>query len=326
MTNPDGHFASVIQTSSTAYGSAYSLRRFAFLRKSDRNYLLQSATGVLMESLFFSLAQRLGCLQIIECGAHDAATSQKFVTLTSGRALAIEANPFVHSKYKEGFIGTSVDYRSIGLAETRAKMEINIPSHHTNESSLEASLKKRDDFKNYRSVYIDVDTLDTVAEDFVDSDPTCLWIDVEGLGGEVLEGARTVLNNPNLKLIYIEVQEEGTYYSEEHSAFEISEKLANFNFLPIARDYPASDLYNLLFVRSESYGACTTELSQFWIRYANLKVPFIRFRSPRDLAAVIKNSLMGSRKSMKPTPLDYLFSAIGSKSSSQRIADWKVSR
>ena len=52
MTNPDGHFASVIQTSSTAYGSAYSLRRFAFLRKSDRNYLLQSATGVLMESLF----------------------------------------------------------------------------------------------------------------------------------------------------------------------------------------------------------------------------------------------------------------------------------
>jgi FkbM family methyltransferase len=319
-------FSSLVQASSVAYGVAYSHRRFTLLTKSDRSYLLQSATGVLMESLFFNLSKKLGCTQIIECGAHDAVTSQKFVHLNSGKALAIEANPFVHSKYKQQYFDSSVDYRSIGLAKTPAILEMNIPSHHTNESSLEGSLKKRDDFKSYRTIQINVDTLDHLARNFIKASATCLWIDVEGLGGEVLEGAHDVLCNQNLKLIYIEVQEDRAYYSDELNALEISEKLSFYDFIPVARDYPASNLYNLMFVRASCLDSCSTEISKFWISYTNLTVPFARLRSPRDLVSKLKNKLTSSYSTTKPSFLDHLFSLAGSKSSKQKIRDWDSSQ
>lgn len=277
-----------------------------------------------MEELFFTLARKLECIQIIECGAHDAATSTKFVKINSGRALAIEANPFVHSKYKEQYLNSNVDYRSVGLAKAPAILEMNIPSHHSDDSSLEGSLKKRDDIKGYRTIEINVDTLDHISQDFTDFGGTCLWVDVEGLGGEVLEGAHYVLSSPNLRMIYIEVQENNAYYSDELNAFEITEKLANYDFIPIARDYPASNLYNLLFIKSTQFGLCSTDISNFWINYSNLRVPFMRLRSPRDLASVFKRSLKQNSKSEKPTFLDHIFSLAGSKSSKQKIIDWNI--
>jgi len=326
MIDARAYFSSVLQASSVAYGISYSQRKFTLLTKADRNYLLQSATGVLMENLFFNLSKKLQCNQIIECGAHDAITSRRFVNENSGIALAIEANPFVYAKYQNQYTNSRVDYRSIGLAKTPAKLEMNIPGHHTDESSLEGSLKKRDDFKNYRTVEINVDTLDNVSGNFIDTNPTCLWIDVEGLGGEVLEGAQKVLSNSNLKMIYIEVQEDQAYYSDEPSALQISEMLAHYEFVPVARDYPASNLYNLLFVKASCLGTCSPELSNFWINYSNLVVPFVRLRSPRDLVSLLKKKLVGTSLSSKPSITDHLFSLAGSKSSKQKINDWKSNR
>jgi hypothetical protein len=42
--------------------------------------------------LFFDLSSKLGIIQIIECGAHDAATSMRFTSKEGTGALAIEAN------------------------------------------------------------------------------------------------------------------------------------------------------------------------------------------------------------------------------------------
>lgn len=326
MIDTRAFFSAVIQTSATAYGAAYSRNRRPLLSRSSKDYLLQFGTGMLMEELFFELAKKVECLQIIECGAHDAITSDKFVKANSGKALAIEANPFVYAKYEHRYMNSHVDYRSIGLAKAPAILEMNIPSHHTNESSLEGSLKKRDDFKSYRTIEINVDTLDNVSGNFADSIPTCLWIDVEGLGGEVLEGAHRVLSSPNLKLIYIEVQDNHAYYSDELNAFEISEKLSRYEFVPVARDYPASNLYNLLFVKASCLDTCSPELSNFWIKYTNLVVPFFRFRSPRDIVSLLKKKLVNSSLSSKPSTIDHLFVLLGSKSSKQKIIDWKSNR
>ena len=146
MIDARAYFSSVLQTSSVAYRISYPQRKFTLLTKADRNFLLQSATGILMETLVFNVFKKLQCNQIIECGAQDAITSRRFVNENSGIALAVEANPAVHAKYKDQHTNSWVDYRSTGLAKTPAKLEMNIPGHHTDEGSLERSLKRRDDF------------------------------------------------------------------------------------------------------------------------------------------------------------------------------------
>jgi FkbM family methyltransferase len=316
------YFQSLIQLAANAYGNSLSRNRFKLLSESSRHYLLQEATGVLMEDLFFDLAGKLGVIQIIECGAHDAATSIRFITKDGRRALAIEANPYVWEEHKDKFANSKIEYRSIGISNLVTTLDMNIPKHHNNNSSLEASLGRRKDFGSYRTVKIQVDKLDNVANAFIAGGSTCLWIDVEGFGGKVIEGAREILEHPNTKLIYIEVQDDQAYYDEESSAVEITRHLANFGFVPIARDYPIANLYNLLFVRVQDLGSCTTTLSKFWVYYSNLKIPHFRRRSVRDILASAKRTLFAVSKSGKPRGSDYLFSRLGSKSSKQRILDW----
>jgi hypothetical protein len=90
---------------------------------------------------------------------------------------------------------------------------------------------------------------------------------VDGLGGKVIEGANHILENANARLIYIEVQDNQAYYEDESSAIDIARRLANFGFVPIARDYPVANLYNLLFIKVDDLRTCTTTLSKFWVQY-----------------------------------------------------------
>lgn len=312
----------MIQTAANGYGSSFSRRRFSLLSESSRHYLLQEATGFLMESLFFDLTSKLGIIQIIECGAHDAAISFRFASEEGTRALAIEANPYVHEKYRGMFANSRIDYRSMGVSNSKTTLEMNIPKHHSNDTSLEGSLHKRKDFNSYRTVEIQVDRLDNIAKEFIEGGLTCVWIDVEGLGGKVIDGASQLLQNTNTRLIYIEVQDDQAYYEEESSAIEIARCLANFGFVPIARDYPVANLYNLLFIKVDDLGTCTTTLSKFWVQYSNLKVPYFRQRSVRDTLASTKKIIFRASKSGKPRGSDYLFAQLGSKSSRQIILDW----
>ncbi len=275
-----------------------------------------------MEKLFFDLTSKLGIIQIIECGAHDAATSMRFTSKEGTGALAIEANPFVHEKYRDKFLNSRIDYRSMGVSNSTTTLEMNIPKHHSNDTSLEGSLHKRKDFNSYRTVSIQVDKLDNIAKEFIEGGLTCIWIDVEGLGGKVIEGANHILENTNVRLIYIEVQDDQAYYEEESSAIDIARRLAKFGFVPIARDYPVANLYNLLFIKVDDLGTCTTTLSKFWVQYSNLSVPLMRIRSTRDILSILKKRIIKQDSSSKPGWSDFVFARVGSKSSRQRIVDW----
>jgi hypothetical protein len=122
------------------------------------------------------------------------------------------------------------------------------------------------------------------------------------------------------------VQEDQAYYPDELNALQISDKLSLYDFVPIARDYPASNLYNLLFVKNSCLDKCSTEISNFWINYANLIIPFVRLRSLRDLFSLLKKNLVTANLSARPSITDHLFSVAGSKSSKQKIDDWNSSQ
>jgi hypothetical protein len=210
----------------------------------------------------------------------------------------------------------------MGVSNSTTTLEMNIPKHHSNDSSLEGSLHKRKDFNSYRTMSIQVDRLDNIAKQFIQGGLTCIWIDVEGLGGKVIEGASQILENTNVRLIYIEVQDDQAYYEEESNAIDIALRLAKFGFVSIARDYPVANLYNLLFIKVDDLGTCTTTLSKFWVQYSNLRVPYFRQKSTRDILASAKKYIFRPSKSGKPIGSDYLFAQLGSKSSKQRILDW----
>jgi FkbM family methyltransferase len=314
------NFSGLMNTASANYSIANSRRPHALLNQRSRAYLLQQGTGILMEDFYFQLINELGVKQIIECGAHDAATSRRFMALTSGNAIAFEANPAVYEKYRELNSAARVDYRNLGLYDEKSSLNLNIPAHHVDATSLESSLEKREDFQDYRQVQIQVDTLDNVALDYIREYNTAIWIDVEGLGHKVLTGASKLLSSPQATIIYIEVQEEKLHYKNEKYAFEIAEYLGQFGFVAIARDYPVAPLFNLIFVREGDLGSLLPLISKFWLSYSELKVPFMRFYHPRDIASVVKRRIVSSRFHQINFILDLLFSKLGSKSSKQRVS------
>ena len=303
----------------SAYLKSRRNRPLACLSPQSRTYLLHQKTGILTERFFYQTLTALEVVRLVEGGAHDAATSRYFVAQTSGKALAFEANPSVYTKFKGLNNSPDIDYRSLGLSDQVMISELNIPAHHLDDSSLESSLDKREDFQKYRQVKIQVETLDRVALEFVNEGNSALWIDVEGLGYKVLAGATRILSSPNLKVIYIEVQEEKLYYKNEKYASEIAQYLHKFGFVAIARDYPEAALFNLVFVKAGEIHRLADLTPKYWSDYSDLKVPLIRIYPLRDILSALKKRLYFSNSLKFNLFLDHFFSRLGSKSSTQSV-------
>ena len=79
------------------------------------------------------------------------------------------------------------------------------------------------------------------------SESFCLWIDAEGHGYEVLQGAKEVLKKT--QLIFIEVEETGHWVNQKLDR-DILEFLEN-DFDAVARDQEYPKQYNLVFKRKQ---------------------------------------------------------------------------
>ncbi len=324
MSNVELIFQNVEKSARDAYDRAFSRNRFRVMSKSDKHFLMQEATGILMEKIFYSLVESLEIKNIVECGAHDATTSRRFINQTKGKALAFEANPFVFERISSLPMDKNLQYFNVGLSNKHGVANLNIPIHHVEDSSLEASLDIREDIFEYTKVEININTLDNLALEFVKEKKCCLWIDVEGLGGVVLEGSHDILAQPNTRMIYIEVQDDGEYYKNEKTALNISRELAKFGFFPIAKDYPKAKLYNLIFIRKEDLPNSATLVSNFWLECAKISIPIFRYRSLRDLASIVKKRFLISDQGGGDA-IHRILATLGSKSSQKILKVRKTS-
>ena len=305
------------------YSIADSHRKLTFLSKKSREATLQRLTGVHTENFFYQLLEELKCSQLVECGAHDAAVSRLFTEVTKGVAIAFEASPLVWEKYQKINETGKVDYINLGLSKEKSIMNLNIPLHSLHYSTKESSLEMQGKLENYQQVQIQVETLDHLVTDFVKSDNTAFWIDVEGHEFKVLEGARKVLELNQSKIIYIEVQEDSSYFQSAKYAFEVAEYLEGCGFVAIACDNPVDSLFNCIFIRKDDLGRLLPLITKYWAEYANLKVPHLQLTPPRDVFSSAKRWLVSSKFVKLNFILDLFFSKLGSKSSQQKIATYR---
>lgn len=290
-------FLRINQQACESLGIAFRNRKLAFLTERGRLKQLRIQTGFLIEEYFFNLCTVLKVNLLIECGAHDATTSMKF-TKTQGRsALAFEANPYVYERFKSNINPRLIEYVNIGLASQPGSLQLNIPSHTPKSWSMQSSFSKTIEFSDFEQVTVNVDSLDNLASRKIEVTSTALWIDVEGFGYSVLEGASEILRNKNCKLIFIEVQDRA-FWDNEQNALEICKYLSDFDFIPIVRDCPLADLYNIIFVKSPEIGKILTITNRFWFDSTRIRPIFWDARPFRFYLSLLKRFILflGARR------------------------------
>lgn len=307
-----------------AFNYSQSLRksRLSVLSTSRREFLIRNAYGKSTIELFFRLNRNLGISHLIECGANDASVSRRFLEEKEGRsALAIEANPFVYANYLAlNSNYPTLDYKQLGLSNKKGYMDFFIPNVTDKSQSIFGSFQKLPEFyTDYTSVEVELNTLDSLQMIRKKVSPSAMWVDVEGEAYKVFSGARKLLDSGYVKLIYCEVQE-SVHYKNEKSAIEIAEYLGKFGFVPIARDFPLANLYNLLFIHKDSMKDAISTLNSYWSSLSEIRAPAIEIRAPRESFAKLKKKIFG----YIPKPLEFvahkLFALAGSNSS-KKIVD-----
>lgn len=315
-------FLSLCQVYALNYSQSLRKSRLSVLPSNRREFLIRNAYGKSTIELFFRLSRNLGISHLIECGANDASVSRRFLGEKEGRsALAIEANPFVFANYLA--LNSNIpalDYKQLGLSNKKGYMDFFIPNVTDKSQSIFGSFQKLPDFyTDYTSVQVELNTLDSLQMSRKTVSPSAMWVDVEGEAYRVFTGARKLLSSGHVKLIYCEVQE-SVHYENEKSAIEITEYLGEFGFLPIARDFPLANLYNLMFIHKDSIKDAIPTLNSYWSSLSEIRAPAIEIRAPRKSFAKVKNKILG----FIPKPLEIvahrLFALLGSKSS-KKIVD-----
>lgn len=74
----------------------------------------------------------------------------------------------------------------------------------------------------------------------------CIWIDVEGSTGQVLSGARRILEAASILMVEVEDQ---PLWTGQWLRPQVVTFLLEAGFLPIARDFQSRYQYNVIFIK-----------------------------------------------------------------------------
>ena len=310
-------FVSLSRFYTSLYVASLQNSKYCLLSSNRREFLIRNEFGKKTVELFFNLALKTSASQLIECGANDASVSRRFIREAPNRtAIAIEANPFVYDHFKSQNLVEGLSYLQIGLSNKKTALEFNIPKVTDLTTSIFGSFQKLPQYySDYSTVRINTDRLDNVLKHSTMTDTaSVMWIDVEGEAFNVLLGASKILSGDSLKMIYVEVQE-SEHYHEEKKAVEITLLLEGYGFIPVARDFPLADLYNLLFVKESALKDAIPVLNRYWASLGEIRAPFIEFRKPMITLSKVKSRIF----KLSPKPLHHflhrLFAFAGSSSS-----------
>lgn len=133
----------------------------------------RESTNSALTDAFFELCERAGVATLIECGAHEAAASVRFLqTGTDRTAIAVEANPHTFQTLTAKAAEHGVQTLQVAVGASSGIGELNIPTSNANveaselaasDASLRLHRKWDQKRKAIRTVPVQVTTLDELA-------------------------------------------------------------------------------------------------------------------------------------------------------------------
>jgi len=197
---------------------------------------------------FLNLVYEYKPSYFLEIGAFDASTSLKVAkNLPSTKCIAYEANKYNYEYFNDKLqnlpnfsyehLAISNHNESVSFFIQRQKNKKIIKPVRKNNSLLE----RTDTAFTYEKINVNCKTLNSL---FDKSDSFCLWIDAEGKGFEVLEGATEILKNT--KYIFIEVEQK-MFWKDQKLDKDIIKYLNNLGFKQLSQDQEYEHQYNILF-------------------------------------------------------------------------------
>jgi FkbM family methyltransferase len=316
-------FSNLSRITSLAAGIASRNQRFSVMSQQARLRAIRIKSGHLIEGYFYELCKNLKINSLIECGAHDAATSIKFCNFDeNNKAIAFEANPYVFGRFNSQINNRNIQYLNLGVGKAVGKLKLNIPVHSPGSWTPQASFDVNIEIDMAEDVEIEVTTLDVMCAELEagneSQSATAIWIDVEGFAWEVLNGAKQTLSSTQCKLLYIEVSDE-KIWGNEKSALSICEFLKGFDYYPIARDCPLANLYNIVFIKKTEIESISQMTNEFWYNLARIKPGFYERKSMRFYLSKIKSCFVRLTPGIFQIRMEKIFAKLGSKSSKEKL-------
>ena len=311
-------FTQLNQQTIVSTSIAFQNRKLALLSKNARLRNIRIKTGIIIENFFFSVCEKLSIYALVECGAHDGSISVKFCgDNTEKYAISFEANPFVVERFSSTIINKNIQYLNFGLAKTPGILQLNIPSHSPKSWTPQSSFNRNLTFNEFSQIDVKVDTLDNLISQYFFkpiSVNKAIWIDVEGFGWEVLNGATNLLSSQMYPIIFMEVQDQAVW-ENERNASEICEYLENYGYVPVVRDCPLANLYNIVFVKKEFVDQISELINIYWLDFASIKPGFYEKKSLRTQIGDIKKKIILTSPNFSKKYMHKIFAKLGSRSS-----------
>lgn len=184
---------------------------------------------------FVSLQARLKPDYIIEVGAREASFSLQAKKASSdSHVFAFEANPHVYKEYSRKCKRKGINYLQAGVSNVTGKMNFKVDSSKDTKDGSHSFLT-RVNTESYEEISVECTTLDDFfMPKLAESDNVAIWIDAEGLSGQVLEGATRLLSN--VQSIFIEVEHK-TFWESQVLSGDIIKILELHDFLLMGRDF-----------------------------------------------------------------------------------------
>lgn len=201
---------------------------------------MQLLTNPEIVKLFYSKTIQSLPSQFIEVGCFEGSASKHLSKeLPNCKVTAYEANPVNFKSFKEELSTFNINYVNKAISNFEGETEFHLLS--STKKNVKSSLSKRIKSKKTTPVTIECNTLDNLH--YNNNDSYSLWIDAEGHGYEVLEGASKILMNTNYILIEVEKQK---FWIDQKLDNDVIKFLQIQNFVPIAYDREWTQ-YNILF-------------------------------------------------------------------------------
>ena len=213
-----------------------------------------------MAGFFHELLGLVRPTLFVEAGAYRADASRKVRSEhPEARVVAFEANPYNHAEYVEalGFAASRIDYLNLALTDEPGDVTFFLRSRQdgtdlrriTGNSSL---MRRNGTDTEYEEVTVEETSLDTHFVTSEDGPPTpvCLWVDVEGASGRVLQGGRRLLSST--EVVMIEVEEKHVW-EDQWRSLDVIEFFLDEGFVPVTRDIEYDQQYNIVFLRHDVY-------------------------------------------------------------------------